>query len=77
MVSTALVAVAEMRVLGVVVGEPGIGIGLRRLDVVVEAVAHLDAQELVEHRAVEVPTKAVVGGLRTLLLRWSLSFNAR
>ena len=48
-----------MWALGVVVDEPDIKIGLQRLDTVVEVLAQLDAEELVEDSAVEALDKAV------------------
>ena len=51
-----------MRSLGVVVEEPGIEIGLQRLDGLVECLSHLHPEELVEDGAVEALDEAV--GLR-------------
>jgi hypothetical protein len=48
-----------MRPLGVVVDEPGVEIGLERLDAVVEGLAHLHREELVEDGAVEALDEAV------------------
>ena len=55
-------AVTEVGPLGVVVGKPGIEIGLERLDAVVEAVPHGHAEELVEHGAVKALDKAIGAG---------------
>lgn len=48
-----------MRALGVVVDEPGVEIGLERLNGLVKGLAHLHPEELVEHGAVEALHEAV------------------
>ena len=53
---------AEVRPLSVVVSEPFIEIDLQRFDAFVEGFAQLEAEELVEHRAVETLDKAVGPG---------------
>ena len=51
-----------MRPFGVVVDEPGIEIGLECLDAVIEVVPHGQAEDLVEHGAVEAFDEAVGAG---------------
>lgn len=48
-----------MWALGVVVDEPGVEVGLQRVDGVVEGLAHLYPEELVEDGAVEALDEAV------------------
>ena len=50
--------------MGVVVDEPLVEIVLQGLDALVEGLAHLEAEELVEHRAVEALDETI--GLRRL-----------
>ncbi|ANB32653.1 hypothetical protein A6024_00290 [Rhodovulum sulfidophilum] len=57
-----------MGALSVVVDEPGVEIGLERLDGLVEGLAHLHAEELLEYRAVE-PLDEAVGLRRPDLVR--------
>jgi hypothetical protein len=55
----ALVAVAEVRALVVVVVQPGVEVGLERLDALVEPAAHGRPEEFLQHRAVEALDEAV------------------
>ena len=48
-----------MGAFGVVVMQLGIEVGLERFDALVEVLPHLDAEELVEHGAVEALDEAV------------------
>ncbi|TDX32619.1 hypothetical protein EV657_103191 [Rhodovulum visakhapatnamense] len=59
---SAHVSVTQMRALGGVVDEPGVEIGLERLDSLVEGLAHLHAEDLLQHPAVEALDEPV--GLR-------------
>ena len=57
--AAALVAVAEVRSLVVVVVEPGVEVGLERLDALIEPATHGGPEELLQYRAVEALDKAV------------------
>ena len=57
--AASLVAVTEVRALVVVVVQPGVQVGLQRLDTLVEAAAHLRLEELLEHGAMEALDEAV------------------
>ena len=48
-----------MRAFGIVMDEPCVEVGLQRFDGLVEGFAHLNAEELVQHGAVEALDEAV------------------
>ena len=61
----------------VVVVQPGVEVGLQRLDAFVELAVHGGPEELLQHGAVEALDEAVGRGEPTLVLRCSMSLSAR
>ncbi|MBG6145993.1 hypothetical protein IWQ51_004139 [Labrenzia sp. EL_142] len=75
--STSLVPVAQMTPFGVAVNQPLVEVGLEGFDAFIERFAHLDAEELVQDRAVKALDKPIGFGVFTLVRLCSMPLRSR